>query len=118
MSSVQFVVATSLSLLVFVALANLVVDLYARGVVRSAIDEGARAGAPIDAGEADCEQRAKDVLSTLLGGSLDRTVAIDCRDEHGRMTAGAEVVLGSWLPGIVPSWSFEIAGSATKERDP
>lgn len=114
----QFVAATGLSLLVFVALANVVVDLYARGVIRTAIDEGARAGAPIDAGVDDCEQRAHDVLDNLLGGNLERRVRIDCTDQHGRMTVGADVVLDSWLPGIVPSWSFAIRGSATKERDP
>jgi len=115
---VQFVAATSLTLIVFVALANVVVDLYARGVVRSAIDEGARAGAPIDASESDCEQRASDVLDNLLGGSLDRTIRITCRTHNGQMTAAATVVLRSWLPGVVPSWSFALTGSATKERDP
>ena len=48
MTTVQFVAATALSLLVFVMMANLVVDLYARGAIRAAVDEGARAGAPVD----------------------------------------------------------------------
>jgi hypothetical protein len=115
---VQFVAATALTLLVFVALANLVVDLYARGVVRAAIDEGARAGAPVDSTAADCEQRAHDVLDNLLGGRVGRDVRVECHDEQGRMTAGAVVVLRGWIPGVVPDWAFGLVGSSTKERDP
>jgi hypothetical protein len=112
------VAATALTLLAFVALANLVVDLYARGVVRAAVDEGARAGAPIDATAAECEQRAHDVVRTLLGGELGRDVQVECRDEQDRMTAGAVVVFHGWIPGVVPDWSFRLVGSATKERAP
>ena len=43
MTTIQYVAAIGLSLVVFVTMANFVVDLYARGVVRSAMDEGARA---------------------------------------------------------------------------
>ena len=74
MITIQYVAATALSLLVFVALANFVVDLYARGVVRSAVDEAARAGATIDSSAADCERRARDVLGGLLGGGAGRQV--------------------------------------------
>ncbi len=113
----QFVAATALSLLVFVALANLVVDLYARGVVRAAVDEGARAGAPIDSSTADCEQRARDIVHNLLGGGLGREVQVECHDVQGRMTADVVVVLPGWIPGVVPDWSFRLVGSATKEHD-
>ena len=114
----QFVAATALTMLVFVALANLVVDLYARGVVRAAVDEGARAGAPIDASPAECEQRARDVVRNLLGGELGRDVQVECHDEPGRVTAGVVVVLHGWIPGIVPDWTFTLVGSATKEHVP
>jgi hypothetical protein len=118
MTTVQFVVATGLSLLVFVALANFVVDFYARGVVRSAVDEGARAGAPIDLGTGDCAARAHAVVSNLLGGPLGNDVQVSCRERRGSITAVADVTLRSWLPGVVPDWSFRIVGSATKEREP
>ena len=77
MTTIQYVVATAMSLFVFVAMANFVVDLYARGVVRSAVDEGARAGAPIDTSPADCERRARDVLANLLSARSDARCA--CR---------------------------------------
>src|SRR2546422_9212665 len=98
MTTIQYVLATALSLLVFVALANLVVDLYARGVVRAAVDEGARAGAPIDAGAGDCEQRARDVVHSLLGGKLGSDVRVECHGEQSRMTAGVDVVLHGRIP--------------------
>jgi hypothetical protein len=118
MTTVQFVAATALAMFVFVMLANFVVDLYARGIVRAAVDEGARAGAPIDVGSGECADRARAVVANLLGGSLGRSVRVSCRESKTTMVAQADVVLGSWLPGVVPDWSFELVGSAAKERDP
>ena len=115
--TIQLVAATALSLVVFVGLANLVVDLYARGVARAALDEAARAGAPVDASTADCAARAHEVLAALLGGGLGRGVRVACRELRGAMHARATVVLASWLPGI-PAWSFSLEGQVAKERDP
>jgi hypothetical protein len=107
-------VATALSLLVFVALANAVVDLYARGVARAAVDEGARAGAVLDASAADCEARAHEVFE----GSVPRgSVRVDCTDDGGAMHARARVSLAGWLPGL-PTWTFVIDGAVVKERLP
>jgi hypothetical protein len=118
MTTIQYVAATALSLVVFVGLANFVVDLYARGVARSMVDEAARAGAPIDASPSDCAQRAHDVVTNLLGGALGRSMTVSCSETAGRVLARATVRLEGWLPGIVPDWSFTLVGSALKERDP
>ena len=69
-------------------MANVVVDLYARGVVRSAVDEGARAGATVDTSPADCERRARDVLANLLVGR-GRTVGARVVPRGRRCDAGA-----------------------------
>ena len=106
--------ATALSLLVFVALANLVVDLYVRGVARAAVDEAARAGAALDATVTDCEQRARDVLD---GAVTSGTVHVTCREVGGVMRAQARVVLAGWMPGI-PSWTMELDGEVVKEQLP
>ena len=45
MATPQFVLASGLALLLFVAFANLIVFQYGRGVVRAALDEGVRAAA-------------------------------------------------------------------------
>jgi hypothetical protein len=118
MTTVQYVVATALSLVVFVGMANFIVDLYARGVARAAVDEAARAGAPVDASSADCTQRAHDVLSNLLGAAMDGSIRITCREAVGTIRAQATVRLVGWLPGLVPDWSFTLEGSAVKEHDP
>jgi hypothetical protein len=103
---------------VFVALANLVVDLYARGAVRAAVDEAARAAAPVDVSLDACERRARDVLDGLLGAQMRSGVQVECSDAPGSVRARAEVVLPSWLPAVVPDWSFSITGTAVKEREP
>ena len=117
MTTIQYVVATAFSLIVFVGMANFIVDLYARGVVRSAVDEGARAGATIDASAADCTRRARDVLTNLLGGAAGRDVRVSCREVNGVMRARADVSFPGWLP-IVPTWSFRLDGTVTKEHAP
>jgi hypothetical protein len=118
MTTAQFVMATALSLFVFVMLANFVVDLYARGAIRAAVDEGARAGAPVDASIGECERRANDALDDLLGGAMRAGVHVDCAESFGTVRARADAVLASWLPGFVPDWWFSLTGTAVKERDP
>ncbi|MET0895634.1 MAG: hypothetical protein ABWY80_07270 [Acidimicrobiia bacterium] len=116
MATLQYVVATACSLVIFVMLVNVVVDLYARGAVRAAIDEAARAGAPIDASASECAARARDVLLHLVGRRIRSGVSITCNERDDAMTARADVRLPSWL-GVIPDWSFTLTGSAVKERD-
>ena len=101
----------------FVALANLVVDLYARGVVRAAVDEGARGGCTDRQQHRRLRTASRDIVHNLLGGELGRQVQVECHDVQGRMTADVVVVLPGWIPGVVPDWSFRLVGSATKEHD-
>ncbi len=107
-------VATALSLLVFVALANVVVDLYVRGVARAAVDEAARTGAALDATVADCRQRARDVLDGVVTAGA---VRVTCREVGGAVRARARVVLAGWIPGI-PTWTMVLEGEVVKERIP
>ena len=118
MTTVQFVTATALSLFLFVLLANLIVALYARGAVRAAIDEGARAGAPVDVSVAECDRRANDALDDLLGGRMRSGVQVECVDNFGTVRARADVVVAGWIPGIVPDWAFTLTASAVKEHEP
>ena len=117
MTTVQYVAAVAMALVVFVAMANAVVDLYARGAVRAAVDEGARAAAPYDATNAACTARAQAVVAALAGGAIGRGVHVDCRTRDGSVEAHAKVALASWLPGL-PDWSFALTGRAVKEREP
>jgi hypothetical protein len=101
-------------LLLFVALANAVVDLYVRGVARAAVDEAARAGAAVDATANDCRQRARAVLDGVVRSGA---VEIRCHETGGSMRARATLTLPGWIPGI-PTWTTEIDGEVAKERVP
>lgn len=118
MTTVQYVAATAFSLLAFVMMANLVVFVYARGVVRAAVDEGARAGGRLSASADECEDRASDVVGDLLGGALGDGVSLTCTEKRDVMTARANVALRGWLPGLVPDWSFTLEAQSVKERAP
>jgi hypothetical protein len=116
MTTVQYVVGAAISLFVFVMMANFIVYLYARGVVRAAIDEGARTGGRSGAAAADCEARAGAAIGDLLGGAMGDDVAVQCRRETDAMLARATVTLYGWLPGVVPDWTFTLeARSATED---
>jgi hypothetical protein len=108
------VVATALSLLVFVMLANVVVDLYVRGVARAAVDEGARTGAAVDATADDCRERARNVLDGVVAPG---SVRITCREADGAVRAHARVDLAGWIPGF-PAWTMDLEGEVVKERLP
>jgi hypothetical protein len=118
MTTAQYVAATAFSLLAFVMLANFIVFLYARGVVRAAVDEGARAGGRVGAGASECESRADDVLGDLLGGALGAGVQVECREDQGEevVRARAQVVLRGWIPGLTPDWSFTLEAQSVKEQ--
>lgn len=120
MTTAQYVAATAFSLLAFVMLANFIVFLYARGVVRAAVDEGVRSGGRLDATVSDCETRATDVVDDLLAGGLGNGIRVTCRVERDPdiVRARADVVLQGWLPGLVPDWSFTLEAQSVKERSP
>jgi hypothetical protein len=116
-STPQFVATAGLSLLLFVLLANMIVFQYGKGVVRSALDEGVRAGAPAGAGAADCERAAGATVANLLGGSMGDRVRVVCVDDGVRMVASADVTFRSWAIGV-PDWSFQLTASHVKESVP
>lgn len=115
-SSVQFLLAAALSLTVFLALANLVVVQYGRGAIRSALDQGARAGA-IAASEQVCEAAARDVLAQLLGGRMSDSVSLGCASRQGLMTASATAVFESWTP-LTGDFQVTVSGESALEHAP
>jgi hypothetical protein len=113
--TVQFVTAAALSLVLLVLLANVLVAAYARGVVRAALDEGARAGARTADGAAECALRAGAVLDDLLGGPLRGGVEpIVCVVEGDRVRASTRAAVAGWLPGT-PGWVFDVTATAVRE---
>lgn len=114
----SYLMVVGFTLVVFVWFANLAVYLYGRGVVRSAVDEAARAGSRVGADSAlQCQERAGEVLGNLLGGTMGQGVAVACAEEDGVVRARANVRFQAWLPPV-PDWSFQVTGTVIKERVP
>jgi hypothetical protein len=115
-ATIQYVLAVGLSFVLLVLIANLLVDLYARGAVREALDEGTHAAVARDASPAACEQHARSALTGLLRGPMGRDVDVQCRLLPTTVTATADVQLPSWLPFLVPDWSFTVRAVAAREQ--
>ena len=111
-SSVQFVLAAALALVLFLALANLVVVQYGRGAVRSALEQGARAGST--SGAAVCEATARQVITDLMGGRMSDGLVLDCVVEGGAVVSSASVTFDSWTP-LTPDFAFELTATAVVE---
>jgi hypothetical protein len=115
-TTIQYVVASAFSLLLFVLIANVLVDLYERGAVRDALDEGVRAGVPVAATPADCEARVREVLHSVAGGSVLHVDELHCTRDGAFVVATARVSLRSWLPMMVPDWRLRLRASALPEQ--
>ncbi len=115
-TTLQYVVATGFSLVLFVLVANLLVDLYTRGAVRDALDEGVRAAVPLRTTPDDCEARVGEVIRSIAGGSLLRVDELRCERDGQFVVARAEISLRSWLPMMVPDWRVHLRASALQEQ--
>lgn len=115
-SSIQFVLAAAMALLLFLALANLVVVQYGRGAVRSALEQGARATS-VSGEVTDCVDKARDVVGQLLGGRMSDRIAVSCSLEPGQVVARATAVFESWTI-LTPDFDVSLAARATLEWDP
>jgi hypothetical protein len=113
-TTIQYVIAVAWSLVLLVLVANLLVDLYARGAVRDALDDGVRAGSPAAAAVAACEARAHQVVTGLVRGPL-LNARVHCQDSGAFIVAEAEVSLRSWLPMLVPDWHMTLHAEALRE---
>jgi Flp pilus assembly protein TadG len=112
-SSVQFVLASALALILFLALANLVVVQYGKGAVRSALEQGARAGST-GGGVAACEDTIQQVVDDLLGGRMSDGLVSHCAVSGGSMVASASVSFESWTP-LTPDFSFSLSSTTVIE---
>lgn len=113
-SFVVTLAAVLLLLVAFLMATNLIVDEYGRGVVRTAVDEGAQAGAVAGNPEpavAACQAKEAEVMSGLLAGTFGRRVHLSCSVQGQLVTASAAGELPGWLPPIpaVKVAQFEIS---------
>ncbi|MGH9126219.1 MAG: hypothetical protein ACRDZ8_16065 [Acidimicrobiales bacterium] len=119
-AALTIVIGMLIVIAVFMAGCNFVVFEYGQGVVRTAVDEGARAGSqqqaaggPVQA----CEDKAAQVMSGLLPGPFGQHVAITCSVSGGNVVAVASGSFPAWLPPV-PSLAVHIEGRSQLETNP
>lgn len=113
--SVEYMMAVAFTLLFLVMMTNLVVVQYGRGVVRAAVDEGARAGALVDNSLDRCNERATSMLDNISG--IGKANDVRCIIEGDQVEARASVQFAAWLPGI-PTMTENATAVSRKERAP
>jgi hypothetical protein len=106
------VLASAMSLVLFVALANLVVVQYGRGAIRSALEQGARSGSV--SGVEACHEVAAGVVHDLLGGRMSDDLVITCVVVGASIEARASARFETWIP-LVPDYEFSLVTSAVAE---
>ena len=115
-ATAQFMVVAALSMAFMALLLHLIALQYARGVLRSALDEGVRVGAPTAARESDCVAAIDRVLADLMGGPLGKDVTFQCLFVDQRVVASAEGAFSGWFPGV-PDVTFQLEVAGVKESD-
>jgi hypothetical protein len=112
--TVQLVLAAACSLGLLVLVGNVMVDLYARTVVRAALDEGVHAGVSASSAAAVCEDRAADVVADLLRGPVGGRVRIECSVVGDHLVATGAGTLPGWA--FLPAWSLHLTARSAIER--
>ncbi len=111
------VVVGLLALLVLVAVLlgafNMVLDEYAKGALRTAVDEGSQAGAVAGSTMA-CTQAAQRARLGLLPGEFGSQVRVRCTRQGGLMEAVAVGRLPSFLPAL-PGLQVRLVGVSVLE---
>jgi hypothetical protein len=110
----QFMAVVALSMLFLAGLLNLIAIQYAQGVMRGALDEGLRVGAPAPATPAECVAAIDRVMSDLLSGPFGAGITYSCIQVGGELVAMAEGRFVGWFPGF-PTLNFDVEVRATKE---
>jgi hypothetical protein len=112
-TSVQFLLAGALSLVLFLIFANVIVVQYGRGAIRSALDQGARVGA-VTGELPGCELRVEAVLDQILGGEMGESAQIDCQLVGDLVVAHGSATFPSWTP-FTSDFVVDLRAQATLE---
>lgn len=113
---IGIMLAVTMTFIVAVAIVNIFMFLYGQAVVRSALDEGVRAGSRVNGGVIVCQQRADAVIDDLLAGPLGDGVSIACSQPvPDELLAVGDATFDSPMPGV-PSWTIRLEARATQEQ--
>jgi hypothetical protein len=102
---------------IFVGALNFVLDEYAKGAVRTAVDEASQTGGTSGGSVGACEAQAAQVRAELLPGPFGAGVQISCSVDGDEVLASASGSLPSLVP-LVPQVHVSIVGFALVEKGP
>jgi hypothetical protein len=102
-------VAIAILMAVFIGALNFVLDEYAKGAVRTAVDEAAQAGASAGGSLTACEAEVARVRASLLPGIFGSDVTINCSQVGDEVVVTAAGDLPSLLPPV-PRVSVSLVG--------
>ncbi len=111
------VVVAGLLTFALVAFVNLAAYHYGRGALRAAADQAARAGSRASASAATCQQRGREALDSLLGGSLGQDATLTCADDGEHVRATATGRFRGWVEAV-PDRTFTVTATVRKEQGP
>jgi hypothetical protein len=101
----------------FIGAVCMVVEEYAKGAVRTAVDEAAQAGATAGGSVSSCVDKWGQVIGNLLPGPLGQGLMVDCRTQGNEMVASVVgEVHGLIFP--VPPLHMAVFGFAVVEQGP
>lgn len=95
--TLTFVGTVGLTLVLLVMFTNLLAVHYARGVMQSAVEEGARQGLAVGTRDA-CQRRARAVIDTGLGAMAEGMAPVSCAVDIKGATASLTGTFTPWLP--------------------
>jgi hypothetical protein len=114
--SAELVVGFALFMIFVIVAINLAVLQYARGSVRAAVEEAARAGALSGQGVAECQAIAVETFRSLLGGPYGENIGFECTDAGDRITARGYGGFEPWI-AVMPTVNIDVQVVATKELE-
>jgi hypothetical protein len=103
------VVAIAILIVVLVAALNFILDEYAKGAIRTAVDEAAQAGATAGGSQSACQSEARQVRGNLLPGPFGNGISLTCTQDGEEMVASASGAFPSLLP-LVPAVHVSLVG--------
>ena len=102
-------VAIVILLTLFIGVLNFVLDEYAKGAIRTAVDDAAEAGATAGGSLSACLTEARQVQNGLLPGPFGDNVSVTCSEVGDEMVVSAGGALPSLLP-LVPRAHISLIG--------
>jgi hypothetical protein len=102
-------VAIVILLTLFIGVLNFVLDEYAKGAIRTAVDDAAEAGATAGGSLSACQTEARQVQAGLLPGSFGGDVSVTCSEIGDEMVVSGGGTLPSLLP-LVPRAHISLIG--------